>query len=90
MTTPNGPLMDQGAFNAAVYDMQHKFPGIETWATVVNDAITGHADHIDHSTARLESFHSGMASARLRHDQLSKDVVEVMTRMQTNDDELKA
>ena len=39
---------------------------------------------------RAESFLSGMASAHLCHDQLGKDVVEVMTRVQNKDDELKA
>ena len=56
---------------------------------MVNEAITDHAGHIDHLTARLGSFHSVMASGRPRHDQLGKDVVEVMTRVQTNDDKLK-
>ena len=79
MTTLNGPLMDQVARNVADYDLQRKFGVIETWAVVLNESITDHAGHIDHATARLQNFHSGQVSMRSNHDQLSKDVKEVMS-----------
>ena len=90
MTIPNGPLFDQGALNAEVYDLQRKFGGIEEWAAIVNDSITDHAKHPDNNNERLDAIRQGQAAMRTHHEQLGKDVLEVMTRVQNNDDELKA
>ena len=65
-----------------------------TWRTrtkhTPDEPIADHAGHIDHATARLEHLHIGQAATCSRHERLGKDVVEVMTRVQTNNDELKA
>ena len=90
MTMPNGPLMDLGELNSAMYDLQRKFGGIEEWAKVMNDAITDHAGHLDKNNKRLDVIREGQAAVRTHHEQLGKDVVAVMTRFQNNDDDLKA
>ena len=90
MAMPNGPLMDQGELNSAMYDLQRKFGGIEEWAKVVNDAITDHAGRLDKNNERLDVIRQGQAAVRTHHEQLGKDVVEVMARVQNNDDDLKA
>ena len=72
MTMPNGPLMDQGALNAAVYDLQRKFGGIEEWAANVNDSITDYATHLDNNNERLDVIRQGQAAVRTHHEQLGK------------------
>ena len=86
ITVLNGSLMDQGALHAAVCDLQRKFSGFEEWAAILNDSITDHATHLDNNNERLDVIRQGQAAVRAHHEQLGKDVLEVMARVQNNDD----
>ena len=82
MQAPDGPLMDQGELNAAVYRMQRQLAAVDKWIGEAQPAIEDHAQ-------RFDSLKPVLSEHAARLDLGADDLKELLTRVSANDAELK-